>query len=63
MYEQAQNDVKFDFKVFYTFGPNLVILQATTIPEGQNWPRVKMKHAKKKYAGLYLIFYVDVEIH
>ena len=54
-------------KVFYTYGPNLVILawtddellrgqaggwrtrtdthrqtQATTIPEGQNWPRVKM---------------------
>ena len=55
-------------KVFYTYGPNLVILawtgdelprgqasdyrthgrtdrhrqtQATTIPEGQNWPRVK----------------------
>ena len=55
-------------KVFYTYGPNLVILasigdelsrgqardwcthrrthrqtQATTIPEGQNWPRVKME--------------------
>ena len=59
-------------KVFYTYGPNLVILdltgdelsrgqasdyrtdgrtdgrthrqmQATTIPEGQNWPRVKTK--------------------
>ena len=55
-------------KVFYTYGPNLVILawtgdelsrgqamidahtdghtdwqtQATTIPEGQNWPRVKI---------------------
>ena len=49
-------------KVFYTYGPNLVILawtgdelsrgqtwwrtdgrtQATTIPEGQYWPRVKM---------------------
>ena len=54
-------------KVFYTYGPNLVIqawtgdelsrrqasnyrthgrthrqTQATTIPEGQNWPRVKM---------------------
>ena len=54
-------------KVFYTYGPNLVILawtddelsrgqaggwrtrtdthrqtQAMTIPEGQNWPRVKM---------------------
>ena len=52
-------------KVFYTYGPNMVILawtgnellhrqtwwrmdwrpegrtQATTIPEGQNWPRVK----------------------
>ena len=48
-------------KVFYTYGPNLVILawtgvelsrgktwwrtdwqtQATTIPEGQSWPRVK----------------------
>ena len=57
-------------KVFYTYGPNLVILaqtgdelscgqsrdycthrctdrqtQATTIPEGQNWPRVKMQPA------------------
>ena len=56
-------------KVFYTYGPNLVILawtgdelshgqasdyrtdgrthrqtQATTIPEGQNWPRVKMNN-------------------
>ena len=55
-------------KVFYTYGPNLVILawtddelsrgqasayrthrrtdrqtQATTIPEGQNWPRVKTR--------------------
>ena len=56
-------------KVFYTYGPNLVILawtgdelsrgqasdyrtdgrtprqtQATTIPEGQNWPRVKSRN-------------------
>ena len=84
---QAQNGVKFDFKiefdlegqsqspsktigiwskVFHTYGANIVILawtgdelsrgqasdyrthrrtqrqtQATTIPEGQNWPRVK----------------------
>ena len=58
-------------KVFYTYGPNLVILawtgdelsrrqtwwrtdgqtQATTIPEGQYWPRVKMdkkSHRKNK---------------
>ena len=63
-------------KVFYTYGPNLVILawtgdelshgqasdycthgrtdgrthrqtQATTIPEGQNWPRVKMHNSFK----------------
>ena len=56
-------------KVFYTYGPNLVILawtgdelsltkhtdghtdrqtQATTIPEGQNWPRVKTSIIKKR---------------
>ena len=65
-------------KVFYTYGPNLMILsstgdelscgqasayrthrwtdghtdrhtQATTIPEGQNWPRVKIDY--KNYPG------------
>ena len=55
-------------KVFYTYGPNLVILawtgdelsrgqtwwrtdgrtQATTIPEGQYWPRVKMWFTQTK---------------
>ena len=59
-------------KVFYTYGPNLLILawtgdelsrgqtcwrtdgltdgqtKATTIPIGQNWPRVKMKHLAGK---------------
>ena len=36
-------------KVFYTYGPNLVTdgltdgqTQATTVPEGQYWPRVKI---------------------
>ena len=63
-------------KVFYTCGPNLVILawtgdelshgqasdyrtdgrtqrqtQATTIPEGQNWPRVKMSSGMSKESG------------
>ena len=73
-------------KVFYTYGPNLVILawtgdelsrrqtwwrtdgrtdgqtQATTIPEGQYWPRVKtasqvcMFPIKSKIKGLLPIF-------
>ena len=67
-------------KVFYTYGPNLVILawtgdelsrgqtwwrmdwrtdgqtQATTKPEGQYWPRVKMKIEKISWQNYHLIF-------
>ena len=68
-------------KVFYTFGPNLVILawtgdelsrgqasayrthrhtdrqtQATTIPEGQNWPRVKITEWTHQMCNFECIF-------
>ena len=69
-------------KVFYTYGPNLVILawtgdelsrgqardwrtdghthrqtQATTIPEGQNWPRVKKWYFMTQWCSDYLAFW------
>ena len=64
-------------KVFYTYGPNLVILawtgdelsrgqtwwrtdgrtQATTIPEGQYWPRVKTTALSTLFYKLFIVFW------
>ena len=70
-------------KVFYTYGPNLVILawtgdelsrgqtwwrtdwrtdgrtQATTIPEGQYWPRVKMTTRCSYYSWFIEFWYIQ----